>query len=140
MYSTFSLDIIPVLFNSFSSLNTWNVRHKRKRDLYINKILCSLLISFVSVLIFKLDKCGLPKHKHKKGRQLHIYAFFQKGCRVLSAKCIQIWWELGKHKVYHLMNMANIEKYLQNIDTKNLDFSYSIKKFLHPSFVTKNKV
>ena len=38
------------------------------------------------------------------------------------------------------MNMANIEKYLQNIDTKNLDFSYSIKKFLHPSFVTKNKV
>ena len=39
------------------------------------------------------------------------------------------------------MNMANIEKYLQNIDTnQNLDFSYSIKKFLHPSFVTKNKV
>lgn len=42
------------------------------------------------LLKFKLENCGLPKHIHKKERRLHIYAFFQKGCRVLSAKCIQI--------------------------------------------------
>ena len=140
MYSTFSLDIIPLLFNSFSSLNTWNVRHKRKHVIYIYQDIM-LTTDKLCLLKFKLDNCGLRKHIHKKERWLHIYTFFQKGCGVLSAKCIQIWWELGKHKVYHLMNMANIEKYLQNIDTnQNLDFSYSIKKFLHPSFVTRNKV
>lgn len=42
---------------------------------------------------------------------------FQKGDRMLSVKCIQILWKLGKHNGYHLMNMANTEKNLQNIST-----------------------
>lgn len=57
---------------------------------------------------------------------------FQKRCRNVI-KLIQIL-ELGKHNRYHLMNVANVEKNLQNLNVhQNLCFSCEIQKFLHTS-------
>ena len=106
------------------------------RSIYI-KILCSLQISFASVLKFKLDNGGLPKHIHKKGRLLHIYVFserMQDAINQMRPNPMRV----RRHNGYHLMYMTNIEKNLQNMNiNQNPGFSCSIKKFLCPSFVTK---
>lgn len=59
---------------------------------------------------------------------------------MLSFKLFQIL-ELEKHNRYHLMNVPNIEKNLQNPNVnQNLGFNCDIQKFLHPSFAIRKKV
>lgn len=56
---------------------------------------------------------------------------------MLSIKLIQILQKLGKQNGYHLLNTANVERNLQNNNiNQNPGFKGSIKKVLHPSFVT----